>query len=65
MNNVKKGERGPDRNHGGTWEKIYIVPMSILGGSVAKGYTNAPIQIDDERREVVACLTAVMSPEIW
>ena len=33
--------------------------MSILGGSVAKGYTNAPIQIDDERREVVACLTAV------
>ena len=33
--------------------------MSILGGSVAKVYTNAPIQIDDERREVLAFLTAV------
>ena len=60
MNNVKKKGKGVQtETPGGRGKKKYIVPMSILGGSVAKGYTNAPIEIDDERREVVACLTAV------
>ena len=59
MNNVKKKGKGVQTETTGGRGKKYIVPMSILGGSVAKGYTNTPIQIDDKRREVVACLTAV------